>query len=80
VTGPLTSEEAGFLNLLTHYPRAEDLQALEKRGLITIQNGQPVLTPQGEVTREKLQKEFERKAAESKAVAESKRKVSRNRY
>ncbi len=78
--GPLTSEEVGFLNLLTHYPRAEDLHALEQRGLISLQNGQPALTPQGEDTRGKLQKEFERKAAQSKAMAESKRKVSRNRY
>ncbi len=78
--GPLTSEEVGFLNLLTHYPRAEDLRDLEKRGLITMQDNQPALTPQGEVTRKKLQEEFERKAAQSKAVAEGKRKVSRNRY
>ncbi len=79
-TGHLTSEEVGFLNLLTHYPRGEDLHSLEQRGLIAMQNGQPALTSKGAEVREKLQKEFERKAAQSKAVAESKRKVSRNRY
>ncbi len=79
-TGSLSNEEVGFLNLLTHYPRPEDLHALEQRGLITIQNGQLTLTAEGETTRGKLQKEFELKAAQSKAQAESKRKVSRNRY
>ncbi len=79
-TGPLASDEVGFLNLLTHYPRAEDLHALEQRGLITRQDGQPALTTKGAEVRGKLQKEFERKAAQSKAVSESKRKVSRNRY
>jgi len=78
--GPLTLEEVGFLNLLTHYPNSEDLQTLEKRGLISIQNGQPVLTPQGEALRVKLQKEYERKAIESKEQAQKKRKVSRNLY
>ncbi len=79
-TGPLTSDEVAFLNLLTHYPRAEDLHELEQRALITMPDGQPALTPKGVEVREKLEKEFERKAAESKARSESTRKISRNRY
>lgn len=76
----LSNDEVGFLNLLTHYPRTEDLHSLEQRGLITLQDGQPALTIKGTEVRDKLQKEFERKAAQSKAASESKRRVSRNRY
>ena len=78
--GPLTAEEVVFCRLCIHRPRPGDLEVLAGKDLITIQDGQPVLTPRGALVRAQLQEEYDRKVERSKATAQKHRRVSRNLY
>jgi hypothetical protein len=78
--GPLSAEEVGFFRFLTYRPRPEDLAKLAEQGYITLIEGQPALTPKGEAIRERLKEDYDRKVERSKAQAQKRRRVSRNRY